>query len=148
MGFDVTVANVIFFIAALTAASVALGAYWKDADHIEEARRIEGDRTDERAHTNLTIADLSYDGGADELSVDVKNNGPVVVDISELAYFVDGALLPSSSITASTIDGAALTTDILLPLETLELTFGSVTADPSYFQVVAGNGAKGNWRAP
>ena len=146
MGFDVTAANIIFFIAAITVSSAALGAYWHNADYVEDARRAEEARADERAHTNLTITDADYDLPSTTFTIDVKNTGSIVVDISELTYFVDGALVDASDYGSITVLGEGSGTDVLLPLETLEIEITSVTSSPSYFQIVAENGAKANWR--
>ena len=147
MGFDVTAANVIFFIAALSVASVALGAYWKNVDHVEEARRLEDQRADERAHTNMTVTSASYTGGSARFTLNIKNTGSTVIDISELSYFIDGALVPASSIEDLDIIGETTVSDVWLPLETLDIDLRPVSTSPTYFQIVAHNGAKANWRS-
>lgn len=146
MGFDVTVANIIFFIAALTMGSVALGAYWHNASYVEEARRAEDARADTLAHTNMTITDTQYNGGQERFTVEVENTGTEVLDISELRYFVDGVYVPTASLVSASVDGVAAT-DLWLPTETVEIVLDPITDSPVYFQVVSQNGAKGNWRA-
>lgn len=147
MGFDVTAANVIFFIAALSVASAALGAYWKSSDHVEEARREEDQRADERAHTNMTVTTALYSAAPTRFTVNVKNTGSTVIEISDLAYFIDGSLVASTLIEDIDVVGEITTTDLWLPLETLDIDFRPVTASPTYFQIVAPNGAKANWRS-
>lgn len=146
MGFDVTAANIIFFVAALSIGSVALGAYWHNADYIEEARRAEDHRADLRAHTNMTVVSAAYNGGFDRFTVDVKNTGSEVIDISELRYLVDGVFVPPASVESAAIEGGPAGTDLWLPLETLEVRLSPIDPSPSYFQVVAQNGVKANWR--
>ena len=147
MGFDVTAANIIFFIAALSAGSVALGAYWHNAGYVEEARRAEDDRADLRVHTNMTVVSTQYNGGQDRFTVNLKNTGSEVIDISELRYFVDGAYVPSASLQSALIVGGPATTDLWLPLETLEVKLSPIDPSPTYFQVVSQNGVKTNWRS-
>jgi len=145
MGFDVTAANIIFFIAALAIGSVALGAYWANAEHVEEARRIEMERAQELAHTNLTVMDASYNAGFDRFTVEIRNSGSTVLDISELVYLIDGVLVEATLVEDLDVIGAGAT-DVWLPLETIEIDFRPVTSSPAAFQLVAANGARANWR--
>lgn len=145
MGFDVTAANIIFFIAALSMGSVALGAYWHNASYVDEARRLEDERADLRAHTNMTVVSAQYNAGLDRFTVDLKNTGSEVIDISELRYLVDGAFVASGSVESASIVGGPATTDIWLPLETLQVRLSPIDPSPRYFQVVAQNGVRANW---
>lgn len=147
MGFDVTAANIIFFIAALSMGSVALGAYWHNAGYVEEARRNEDERADLRAHTNMTVVSTQYNGGQDRFTIDIKNTGSEVVDISELRYLVDGQYVASATVESALVVGGPATTDLWLPLETLEVKLSPIDPSPTYFQVVAQNGVKANWRS-
>ena len=146
MGFDVTAANIIFFIAAVTVASVALGAYWTNASYVEEAKRTEDERAQQRIQTNLTITTATYDAGATRFTIDIKNMGSAVVDVSELTYFVDGTLVGPSSYESVSVPAYGGATDLLMPLETLEVKLLPISSSPSYFQVVTLDGAKANWR--
>lgn len=147
MGFDVTAANIIFFIAALSMGSVALGAYWHNAGYVEEAQRAEDARADMRAHTNMTVVSAQYNGGFDRFTVDIKNTGSEVIDISELRYIVDGVYVASASVDSARIEGGPASTDLWLPLETLEVQLSPIDPSPTYFQVVTQNGVKANWRS-
>ena len=144
MGFDVTAAYAIFFVAVLAGGSAALGAYWGSADHVEESRRTQEDRAQERAHTNLTVLSASYDGGASRFTATIKNYGGTVVDISELVYLVDGQIVASTSVESASI-GAAPATDIWQPTETLTLQLSPVSPSPTHFKLVAANGAMAYW---
>ncbi|HET6405035.1 MAG TPA: hypothetical protein VFH78_10345 [Candidatus Thermoplasmatota archaeon] len=146
MGFDVTAANVIFFIAALGIASTAMGAYWQSAEHVEEARRIGDRRAELRAHTNITVVAASYDASDKRFTAEVKNTGSEVIGISELRYLVDGAYVATSAIESVAVLGGPGATDLWLPLETIEVKFAPIEPSPTYFQVVAQNGVKANWR--
>lgn len=147
MGFDVTAANIIFFIAFLGVGSVALGAYWTNADHIEDARRLHAQRSHELAQTNLTVTSASYDMGAQSFTVTVRNSGSTVLDVSDLAYLLDGILVPSTSVASVTVVGAPTPTDVWLPLESVDVELAPVTSSPDTFQLVAANGARANWRS-
>ena len=146
MGFDVTAANIIFFVAALSMGSVALGAYWQNASYVEEARRADDDRADARVHTNMTVSSATYNAGADRFTVDIKNTGSEVIAISELLYLVDGTYVPAATVESTSISGVS-GTDLWLPLETLEVRLRPIDPSPEHFQVVAPNGIKANWRS-
>lgn len=147
MGFDVTAANIIFFIAFLTAGSAALGAYWSNSSYVEEARRTEDSLADDIAHTNMTIASTAYNGGADRFTVQIENTGTTVLAISDLSYFINGALLTTASIESTSILNEGTATDLWLPTETLEVRLRPIDPSPTYFQVVAENGVRANWGA-
>lgn len=147
MGFDVTAANIIFFIAFLAIGSVALGAYWSNADHVEDARRLDDERGAELAHSNMTVTSGSYDGGAQRFTVQVKNTGSTVIDLSALGYLIDGVLVADGQLEDLDVVGEGSPTDVWLPLETIDVDFLPVTSSPDAFQVVAENGAKANWRS-
>lgn len=145
MGFDVTAANVIFFIAALSVGSVAMGAYWQNASFLDEARRAEDERADLRAHTNMTVDSATYAAGPKRFTVELINTGSEVIVISELRYLVDGEYVTSASIETTSISGEG-STDLWLPLETLEVQLRPIQPPPSFFQVVTENGVIANWR--
>lgn len=145
MGFDVTAASIVLFIAATTVGSIALGAYWKDADHIEDARRVEEKRAHDLAHTNMTVTSAVYSSGPARFSVSIKNTGSTVIDISELVYLIDGTLVASGTIEAKDIGGDSVT-DVWLPIETLDVDFQPVSTAPTKFQIVATSGVTANWR--
>lgn len=146
MGFDVTAANIIFFIAFLGIGSVSLGGYWANAEQIEEARRIDAQRAQQLAHTNLTVTSATYDSAAARFSVDVRNSGSTVVDLSDLVYLVDGVFVDASAVESLVVVGVSGATDVWLPLETIELDLAPIASSPSAFQLVAANGARANWR--
>ena len=146
MGFDVTAVSIIFFITAIGMGSVVLGAYWHDTHYVEEARRFGETQADGRTHTNMTVSSVSYDGGASRFTIDIMSTGSEVIDISSLHYMVDGVLVAATSVESATVPSAGAT-DLWLPLETLEVQLTPISPSPTYFQVIAENGAKANWRS-
>ncbi|HVM45360.1 MAG TPA: hypothetical protein VM582_05440 [Candidatus Thermoplasmatota archaeon] len=146
MGFDVTAANVIFFVAALSIGSVALGAYWHNAGYIEEAQRGAEDRAAARAHTNMSVQSASYNPGLDRFRLTLANTGSEVITVSGLRYFVDGVYVSGATIERVEVLGAG-STDLWLPMEVLELDLRPIDPSPTHFQVVAANGVKANWRS-
>lgn len=144
MGFDVTAAYVIFFVAALTAGSAALGAYWTSQDQLESAARAQQRLADERVHTNLTITATSYDAGLDKFSVTLENAGSTIVDISELVYLVDGVYVPDAQVESALVTGVAAT-DIWQPTEEFTAVLTSIVSSPTNFKLVTSSGAAAQW---
>lgn len=144
MGFDVTAVSIIFFVATLTAGSAWVGAYWKSNETNHDASRDLQQRADDVAHTNLTVTSATYDSGADRFTVEIKNTGSTVVDVSDMVYLVDGVLVASAAVESVSVVGHA-TSDLLLPAETLEARFLPISDQPTHFKAVAANGVAGYW---
>lgn len=146
MGFDVTATHVIFFVAFLSVGSAALGGYWKSSAILEESRRIEAERIEERVHTNITlVGNPSYNGGQDRFTFSVQNTGSTVLVISEFVYVLDGKwndTLESGYPQISGVSG----TDFLLPGETMEVRMSPIVDQPAYLKVMTGNGVATYWR--
>lgn len=144
MGFDVTAVSIIFFVAIVSAGSAWMGAYWKSNESTNEATRAQQSRADEAVHTNLSVSSATYDAGNTRFTVDLKNTGSTVVDVSDMTYLIDGVLVTATSIESAVVLGHA-TSDILLPGETLEAKFNPVSSSPSHFKGVSGAGVAGYW---
>lgn len=138
MGFSVTASHAIFLVALLGVGSFATTLYWSSQEDVDEARRVQSQRLEELAHTNLTVTGSSYNATAETYTVEAHNQGSTTLRVSELHYLVDGELVASVASTA--VDGIA-TTDLWLPGETLVVVLQGVAVSPTYFQLVAGNGA-------
>lgn len=142
MGFSVTAAHVIFALAMLTAGSVAMGAYWKTQDHVEDARRLQERRVVDAAHTNVTITGApSYDPAAGgTVTFTMKNTGSVVLDHTRFQYLLDGAIKGTMAAGWPKLNGAATTSQLLLPGDELETRLEGVGADPARILVATENG--------
>lgn len=147
MGFDVTATHVIFFVAFLSVGSAAIGGYWKSSGILEDSRRIEAARIEERVHTNITIVGTpSYDAAADRFTFEVRNTGSTVLVMSEFGYVIDGKWNDTMESGYPSISGAA-GTDYLLPGETMQVRMSPITAAPSFLKVTSGNGVSAYWRS-
>lgn len=146
MGFSVTAASIIFFIAALTAGSAATGAYWKSTADLTEAQREAAIRADEVVHTLIEIpSDPSYNSGADRLTFFVDNMGSVPLLVSEFVYVVDGIVEMSFQSGYPRVEGDP-NTDLLLPNERMEVRLTLIDPDPNFLKVTAGNGVSAYWQ--
>ena len=148
MGFSVTATHVIFLLAIISAGSVAMSAYWKTQDELQEARRAEAARFAQFAHTNITITSVSC-APADcdaitSITIHVHNGGETSLNTTAWSYLLDGAVstaAPSVTITDPTVTISA-PTELLLPGEDADVTL-AVAGAPNALnvKVVAENGA-------
>lgn len=147
MGFSVTAAHVIFALAMLTAGSVAMGAYWKTQDHIEDARRVQDRRTVDATHTNVTFVGApAYDAaGGGTVTFLLKNTGSVGLDRTRFQYLLDGAIKGTMAAGWPLLNGAPTTSALLLPGDTLEVRLEAAGANPARLQVVTEYGVNGHY---
>lgn len=147
MGFSVTAAHVIFAFAMLTAGSVAMGAYWRTVDHVEDARRVQDQRAVEAARSNVTFTGApSYDPAAGgTVTFTVKNTGSVGLDRTMFQYLLDGAIKGTMAAGWPKLNGAAATSTLLLPGDTLEVRLEGAGANPARMQVATEYGVNGHY---
>lgn len=138
MGFSVTATHVIFLVAMLGVGATATTAYWTVQERLDDGQRTRDALAEERVWTNLTVTSTSYDSGAQRYTVDVKNVGSTSLRVSELTYLIDGAV--SLLVESTAVEGDS-STDLWLPGETLVVEFNPIASQPSFFRLVAGNGA-------
>ena len=155
MGFSVTAAHVIFFVALTGAASAAMSAFWTNAGDMDEARRVAAERAERVVHGNMTVSVASCaDGsaaGTREVVLDITNAGTTVIDRRNLTYVIDGRSYTAADVSSAAITApsAVAATDIVLPGETLQVTLASVVLSAGYttstlpVQVVSAEGVVG-----
>lgn len=139
MGFSVTAASVIFFIAVITAGSASLDAWWESEAARQEAQRQWAVGLQSEAQTNFTLFVNVCDSGCNPTTVPnidiiVTNKGTTVIDVLGLTFVIDGLAYTSKSfadydiITPSGI-GA---TDLILPGEEMEVDFDNIPVSGNY----------------
>ena len=138
MGFSVTAAHVIFFVALTGAASAAMSAYWTNAEDMDEARRVAIERAERVVHGNMTLevatcSDGCY-AGAREVVLDITNAGTTVIDHRNLTYVIDGRSYTAADVSSASITAPAAVpaTDLVLPGETLRVTLPAVVLADNY----------------
>lgn len=139
MGFSVTAANVIFFIAMLTAGSAAMDAWW-DSESASTAARTEwAESIWSESQTNLTLFVNVCDSSCNpatvpNIDIRVTNTGATVVDVLGLTFVIDGRAYTSSSFADYDItDPAGIgATTLILPGETMEVDFDNVPISGNY----------------
>ncbi len=155
MGFSVTAAHVIFFVALMGAAGGAMSAYWSTASDMDEARRMELERAERLVHGRMTVVVTTCTGscnaGTRQVVLDITNAGSTVIDFRNLTYVIDGRSYGVTNVSGSSITApaAVASTNIVLPGETLRVTLPSVVLASNYatttlpVQVVSAEGVIG-----
>lgn len=139
MGFSVSGSAAILFIAAFVSVGILYSAAFNGYERVQDAESMQNDRVLNVKNTEIAIANISYDAGTQELTVNVTNNGSTSLSVSETdlisngSYVRDSAYLPSTSVNGDT------TTDLWMPGETYSLTV-TQSPKPERVKVVTENG--------
>lgn len=137
MGFSVSGSAALVFAGLF----VAFGMWHTaTANSFERVSEAEADRTDAvlaQQNTELAIVTASYDGGADELTIDVENTGATELRLSRTDLVVDGAYVTGWR-DGATVDGDG-GTDLWLGGETLTVVLDR-TSQPSRVKVITERG--------
>lgn len=139
MGFSVTAASAIFFIAALTAASAAMDAYF-DARRVDvTARRSWETASASQVDTNLTLSVALCSNGckspkANTFQIDVRNSGTTVLDYRNITLVIDGTAHTVANYTSRSIVSPSTVTgtDLILPGETMRIDMQDVPLTATY----------------
>ena len=138
MGFSVTAAHVVFFVALLSAASAATTSYWTTASHLEEAKRTDLARADRLVHGSMTVVISGCSGrcnsGTRQVTLDITNDGTTVIDYRNLTYVLDGRAYTVADVSSASITAPATvaSTNIVLPGETLRVVLPNVVLSQNY----------------
>lgn len=137
MGFSVSGSAALVFAGLF----VAFGMWHTaTANSFERVSEAEADRTDAvlaQQNTELAIVTTSYDGGADELTIDVENTGATGLRLSRTDLVVDGTYVTGWR-DGATVDGDG-GTDLWLGGETLTVVLDR-TSQPSRVKVITERG--------
>jgi len=88
-GFSTTMSNIIFFIGAIVAASLALTAMGYVLKQLQASMEVKASAQVMQTQTILTVADTGYD--VNDIWVYVKNIGKTNLDVNSFDVFVNGA---------------------------------------------------------
>lgn len=142
MGFSVTAAHAIFFVAMLSSASAVAGVYWKNQDLLHEARRDEAARQSNIMRTSINVTSIEcVPLGCGILPVgstlryDVHNRGDTVLNATLLVHLMHGDVLAAEPLVAiSDAQGNTVAgTSMLMPGEKATITH---TLSASYVGVI------------
>lgn len=135
MGFSVSGATALLFVAALVGFSMMYTAAANGAERVNEAERVDDERLLEQRNADITVANVSYDAASDVLTVRVNNTGSATLTVAETDLLADNDYLENASTTVA----GSTTTDVWVPGE--QLTFTANLVDrPDRVKVITGPG--------
>lgn len=139
MGFSVTAASAILFIAALTAGSAAMNA-WIDSTAATTTARNEWQRAAaSQLDTDLVLSVATCSGGCTTptvpiVRIDIQNAGTTVVEYLNFTLVIDGIVHQLGNFTnAEIVSPASVTgTHLVLPGETMRIELQDVPVTAAY----------------
>lgn len=131
MGFSVSASAAIVFVGFVVAFTTLYPVAANGFERVGDARADAGDRALDRENTAVELADVSYDGTNETLTVRANNTGTTDLSVSETDLLVDN----THWVGDRAVDGDA-ETDVWLPGETLTVTASNVTMEPERVTVV------------
>lgn len=135
MGFSVSGATAIIFLAMFVSFGIAYSAAYNGFERVTDAESDHDDRMLDRRNTALDITATNYSDG--NLTVAVNNTGSTALDVTDTDVLVDGSYVTAANLTAD-VNGDT-ETDLWLPGETLHLDI-SVQPKPTRVKVVTETG--------
>lgn len=142
MGFSVSGSTAIIFIGVLVAFGVMFPAVMDSNERMGDAQAGQSDRLLEQQNTEIRINRTQYDGGTNELTVEIESEGTVALGVPKTDLLVDGQYVePDGTTVYESLDsqtGDANTT-VWLAGEVLEVT-ASYDATPERVKIVTENG--------
>jgi len=120
MGFSVSGAAALIFLAFLISFGTFYGAASNAVDDVQDAQEDRTDRTVETINTEIEIVAAEYNETEATLNVTVDNTGASTLDLNATDLFVDGEFVDGWEADA-TLDGSAGST-LWIPQERLNVT--------------------------
>jgi flagellar protein FlaF len=134
MGFSVSGATAVLFVAALVSFGMLYTATANGVERVTDAEAAGDERLLDQRNTDVALDTTSYDSGSGTLTVAVNNTGGTTLSVGDTDLIVDNAYADRTT----RVDGNS-ETDLWLPGETLTFE-ASVAAQPSRVKVVTGAG--------
>ncbi|RBI63977.1 fla cluster protein FlaF [halophilic archaeon] len=126
MGFSVSGATAILFIAMFVSFGVLYTATYNGFERVTDARNAETDRALTQRNTAVNVTDV--DDGGDYLNVTVNNTGSTALNVNDTDLLVNGSYVTSEDVVNRTVEGDG-ETSLWLPGETLRVEV-DVSSDP------------------
>lgn len=134
MGFSVSASAAIIFVGLVVAFTTVYPAVDNGFERVSAAREDSEDDLLATQNTAIELANVSYDGGNDTLTVEVNNTGSTALSLADTDLLVDNEYREGNT----SVDGDA-ETDVWLPGETLTFEV-SVSPAPDRVRVVTEHG--------
>ncbi len=116
MGFSVSGATVIIFLAMFISFGMFYSSAYNGFERVNDARTAQSEHVLSQENTALNITTVNYSDGY--LNVTVNNTGSTTLDVTDTDVLVDGVYPSKKSITARDVDGVN-DTELWLPGESL-----------------------------
>lgn len=142
MGFSTLIASIILMTALIIAANISYSTLSKLQEFSWEAYREENNLKISKSHTAMNITNVTYNATLSKLYVYIKNTGSSEICVDKIEILLDGVLY-TQNISSRTVNGDS--SNLLLPLETVEIVVDSVSTEPSRIKVVSHNGISTYW---
>ena len=130
MGVSVSAASAIIFISVIISLSILWDAYDNKDEMVDEARKMQVQRSRDVLDTRVNFVNITYDSASDELWINALNNGSGAFDLDHVDIYVDGNV--------SFDLGNSL--DIWFPLDTINFTAGDIMYAPDRVKLACPNG--------
>jgi flagellar protein FlaF len=138
MGFSVSGSAVIVFIGVMVAAGIAVPSVVGSFGSLAGAHGNQVDRGVDALNTDIAIETATYDGGTNELTLEIGNVGSTTLGVGDTSALVDGVIPASADVTTDV--GGDGNAGLWLPGEMLTVTIGNVDSEPNRVKIVAENG--------
>lgn len=142
MGFSVSGSVAIISIGVLVAFGVMFPTVIDSSHQVSDAQSAQSERILDQQNTDIRINQTSYDSGANELTIEVVNEGTVALEVDETDVIVNGTYeTPNGTTVYQTLDKANgdSSTNVWLSGEVLEIVVGA-DSKPGRVKIVTENG--------
>lgn len=142
MGFSVSGSVAIISIGVLVAFGVMFPTVIDSSHKVSDAQSAQSERILDQQNTDIRINQTDYDSGADELTIEVVNEGTVALEVDETDVIVNGTYeTPNGTTVYQTLDktNGDSSTNVWLSDEVLEIVVGA-DSKPGRVKIVTENG--------
>jgi flagellar protein FlaF len=138
MGFSVSGSAAILFIAAFVSVGILYSAAFNGYERVQDADDAQAEQVLERRNTAISFGNVTYNGSAGTMTVNVTNDGATSLSVAGTDVLVDGVYKSPDNYVSVSVNGDTAT-DVWLPGETLSVTVNTSGA-PSRVKVVTAPG--------
>lgn len=135
MGFSVSGATAIIFLAMFISFGIIYSSAYNGFERVSDARNDHSEKVLDQRNTALNITIVNYSNG--HLDVTVNNTGSTTLNVNDTDVLVDGVYPSTAAIVARDVNGVN-DTELWLPGEALHYRIN--VSNPSRVKVVSGPG--------
>lgn len=133
MGFSTSAAAAVIFVGALVSLGILYPATTGSFERVNDALGDREDRLLEQRNTDVSIETVTYNTTDENVTIAVTNTGTTALSVADTDTLIDGSIVTGNVTTAvENVTGRTL----WAPGETLTITVGNVSSEPSRVKVV------------